>query len=95
MLVAVFASALVHGFDQLAKRYDWLRGMSEDRMFPYEIKPLGVVDAPAAKAGSVTAWFHQWGDGQLVLRDAKEEIVVGLLYVDRDGELRWARRIYG
>ncbi len=73
----------------LAGRYDWLSRVSADET------ATAAVGAAATESGSVTAWFHQPDEGSIPLRDAGQELIVALVRMDGDGEVRWARRIAG
>jgi hypothetical protein len=96
-----------HGGDRLTVRgevalaiqhYDWLGGVAEANYTDVNGVtnfPTAAVFAPAAEAGTATAWFRQWGDGPIPFADAKRDIVVALVYVGDSGEVRWARRIFG
>lgn len=44
--------------------------------------PTAALSAPAAEAGTVTAWFRSSGDGPIPFADAQRYIVVALVYVD-------------
>jgi hypothetical protein len=86
----------------LAEHYDWLAGTAEvdqadaSGVTVHRSAPsrTASVSAPAATAGTATAWFRCGGDGTIPLTDAGREVAVALVYMD-DGEVRWARRIYG
>lgn len=85
-------------YETLAQHYDWLGGVAEANYTDVNGVtnfPTAAVDAPAAEAGTATAWFRQWGDGPIPFADAKRDIVVALVYVGDGGEVRWARRIFG
>lgn len=85
-------------YEVLAQRYEWLAGMAESNYTdPNGIHtfPTPAVRAPAASAGTVTAWFRQWGDGPIPFTDTERDIVVALFYVDGGGEVRWAKRVFG
>jgi hypothetical protein len=75
-------------YEVLARKYDWLRGISAADL------PIASVAAPAP-SGTVTAWFRQWGAGSVPFADPAAEVLVALAHQDEDGEFRWARRIYG
>lgn len=73
----------------LAQHYEWLGGTARADF------PSAAVSATAAGSGTVTAWFHQWGDGPIPFADTDRGVVVALVYLDDSGEARWARRIFG
>ena len=85
-------------YDALAERYDWLGGTAQtihtDAHGMTNV-PTAAVGAPATEAGTVTAWFHQWGEAPIAFADADRDIAVALVYLDDSGEARWARRILG
>lgn len=83
-------------YEVLAQRYEWLEGVAEGNYTDVNgmsTLPTPAVSAPAAEAGTVTAWFRQWGDGRIPFADAERDIVVALVHVDGSGEVRWARSI--
>jgi hypothetical protein len=85
-------------YEVLAQRYEWLGGVAQGNYTDVNGMtnfPTPAVSAPAARAGAVTAWFRQWGDGRIPFADADRDVVVALIYVDGSGEVRWARRIFG
>ena len=85
-------------YEELAKHYDWLRGVAEVNFTDargVSRFPTAAVDARAVEAGAATAWFRQWGDGRIPFADPSREIVVAFVYVDDSGEVRWARRVFG
>lgn len=85
-------------YEVLAERYDWLRGVAEadhTDATGTTFFPTAAVGAPATAAGTVTAWFRQWGEGPIPLTDPARDLVVALVHVDDGGEVRWARRIFG
>jgi hypothetical protein len=85
-------------YEVLADRYDWLRGVARANYTGADgvtTFPTAAVDARAGEAGTVTAWFRQWGDGPIPLADPTRELVVALVDEDDNGDVRWARRIFG
>jgi hypothetical protein len=82
----------------LAEHYDWLGGTAEadfidgNGVSDFQATAVG---APAAAAGTATAWFRQWGAGPIPFADANRGVIVALIYVDDGGEVRWAKRIFG
>ncbi|HEX5598542.1 MAG TPA: hypothetical protein VFX61_21365 [Micromonosporaceae bacterium] len=85
-------------YEVLAEQYEWLRGVSSANFTDasgVSTFRTAAVDAPATTAGTMTAWFWQWGDGQIPLAEVTTEVMVVLFYVDDSGEVRWARRSLG
>ncbi len=85
-------------YEELAKHYDWLRGVAEANFIDawgFSRLPSAAVGARAAEAGEATAWFRQWGDGRIPIADSSREIAIALVYVDDSGEVRWARKVFG
>ena len=85
-------------YDVLAQHYDWLRGTSGANYTDangMNSFPTAAVGAPATRAGTVTAWFRQWGEGRIPFADPNRDIVLALIHVGDGGEVRWARRIAG
>jgi hypothetical protein len=85
-------------FAPLAEHYDWLAGTAEANDIDASggsTFPTAAVAAPATAAGTMTAWFRQWGDGPIPLADARRDVLVALVHTDAGGEVRWARRIFG
>jgi hypothetical protein len=83
-------------YEVLPDHYDYLAGVASalhtddlglNRM------PSAAVDGGSSDGGTVTAWFHQWGDGPIPFTDPSREIVVALVDQDSGGEVRWARRV--
>ncbi|MEV8503320.1 hypothetical protein AB0368_00655 [Actinoplanes sp. NPDC051475] len=72
-------------YEPLAEHYDWLRRVAGP-------DAIAAVDAPGAGSGTVTAWFRQQADAT---RAGRDDIVLAVFSVDDDGEVRWARRIFG
>ncbi|MGC5017149.1 hypothetical protein [Micromonospora sp. DT47] len=87
-------------YDALAKRYDWLASLgltqSPDGSWTRRY-PTPAVAAPASRAGTATAWwFNPLGeDDRLPLTDPGVDIALALVYEDKDGDLRWVKRIAG
>lgn len=85
-------------YEELASRYDWLRGVAAANYTDangMNSMPTAAVGAPATDSGSVTAWFRPMGTAPVPLKDATREVIVALIKVDDDGEVRWARRVAG
>jgi hypothetical protein len=85
-------------YEILASRYAWLSGVARElyvdppRMYR---QPTAAVSAAATGSGTVTGWYRQWRDGALPIDDPATDTLVALVLVDEDGEVRWARRVYG
>jgi hypothetical protein len=85
-------------YEELASRYGWLRRVAAANYTDangMNSMPTAAVGAPAADSGSVTAWFRLIGTAPVPLKDAAGEVIVALIKVDDDGEVRWARRVSG
>jgi hypothetical protein len=80
----------------LAEHYDWLSDTAAVRNNAGVSFPGSAVSARAASSGTVVAaWGTETSDGRPPLNDPQTEVLLTLVYVDDDGEVRWARRIFG
>jgi hypothetical protein len=70
-------------YEALAEHYPWLAGLAQ-------LSGTYAVDAPADRAGSLTALFQPRPG--LPMRNSNDVVVVVFL-VDDDGEVRWAKRL--
>jgi hypothetical protein len=57
--------------------------------------PEAAVNAPATRTGTAIAWFRQRDADPVPVTDPARQIAVALVHVDADGEVRWARRVWG
>lgn len=72
-------------YQPLSERYEWLRGFAAD----------SGVSAVEAAGDSSVAYFVPRRDGAMPITDPAREVAIALVHLDRDNEVRWARRIYG
>lgn len=80
-------------YEVLPHHYAWATGLAEnvlaDGLVTDEARALGV---PARRTGSATLGF--WTDKNAASStDPVHEFVLAMVFVDSDGEVRWARRI--
>ncbi|GAA1364288.1 hypothetical protein [Catellatospora chokoriensis] len=83
-------------YTELAEHYDWLARtamVTDERGVSF---PGSAIIAPAlSSAALVATWFTDTADGRPPLADPQAEVLIALVYVDDDGEVRWAKRIFG
>ncbi|MEU8076600.1 hypothetical protein AB0B31_14235 [Catellatospora citrea] len=83
-------------YTELAEHYDWLAKtamVTDERGSTF---PGSAIAAPALSSGALVAtWFTDTADGRLPLTDPLAEVLIALVYVDDDGDVRWAKRIFG
>jgi hypothetical protein len=85
-------------YESLADHYDWLAGVAAGGYTDatgLNHLPAAAVHAGSGRSGTVTGWFRQWGDSPVPLADPTRDIIVALVDVGDDGEVRWARRVSG
>ncbi|MBL7258980.1 hypothetical protein JKJ07_32170 [Actinoplanes sp. LDG1-01] len=81
-------STWLAAYNELAGRYDWLRGIGDHTTSP------DAVTVPATTSGGLRAWMYQPTSGAAPFT-SPDQIVVALIRVDRSGNAQWARRIKG
>ncbi|GAB4057288.1 hypothetical protein [Catellatospora paridis] len=83
-------------YTELAEHYDWLAKtamVTGERGVSF---PGSAIAAPALSSGALVAtWFTDTADGRPPLTDPLTEVLIALVYADDDGEVRWAKRIFG
>ncbi|GIF98229.1 hypothetical protein [Catellatospora citrea] len=83
-------------YTELAEHYDWLAKtamVTDERGVTF---PGSAITAPALSSGTLVAtWFTDTADGRPPLTDPSAEVIIALVYVDDDGDVRWAKRIFG
>ncbi|GIF01911.1 hypothetical protein [Paractinoplanes rishiriensis] len=98
-------------YEILAERYDWLGGVAEELYVDadgWNHQPTAAASAPATESGTMTAWYRQIRRGQhprhgepqppddtIPITDPAKDTLVAMVFVDEEGEVRWARRIFG
>ena len=82
-------------YEVLAERYDWLARTASVQVQPGTwTSNTMAIDAPADARGQLIGTFVA-DEGQLPFDDPSSQVLVALFLVDKDGDVRWAKRIAG
>lgn len=74
-------------YELLSGRYDWMQGFAS-------AESPSAVNAGSGRSGMAVASFSQRDPSAIPFTDPAGQIAVGLIRIDADNSVRWARRVH-